>query len=37
MKKLYEKWVPLEKILELDSNSSELVKLLSNSFTAAYY
>lgn len=34
MKKFFNKWVPEDKIIDLDSNSSEIVKLLSNAFLA---
>ena len=34
MKEFFKKWVQEEKIIDLDSNSSEIVKLLSNAFLA---
>ncbi len=34
MKKFFNKWIPEDRIIDLDSNSSEIVKLLSNAFLA---
>ena len=34
MKNFFKKWVSEDKLIDLDSNSSEIVKLLSNAFLA---
>jgi len=34
MKTFFNKWIPEDRIIDLDSNSSEIVKLLSNAFLA---